>query len=222
MSYERTRDWHDLDRRAQVAQRMARAGIQWHPLRYHKRPALAATAWDVARGIALCRRLVREGDSVTVLARPNANRWRLADLENRISIAEADIGNLEEVRALVEKVEPDVVFHLACSIFNPPVLTATEHLDVNVRGTLCLLEALKDRADCAFIYTASAAEYPPKYSPRGVLTGAVNQRSPVPPSRTPNETPFRDIAVTRLLFAPIVWPASAIALQAAIATFKKN
>lgn len=59
VSFERERDWRDRARRDVVARRMREAGIRWHPLRYHKRPAVAATAWDVARGVALCCWLAR-------------------------------------------------------------------------------------------------------------------------------------------------------------------
>jgi nucleoside-diphosphate-sugar epimerase len=112
-------------------------------------------------GSALCRRLVANGDRVTVLARPDADCWRLAEIADRLSIVELDLSSFEQVAAAVGDAEPEVVFHLACSVFNPPGLTAGEHLDVNVRGTLCLLEALKDRPHSRFVYTGSAAEYPP-------------------------------------------------------------
>jgi nucleoside-diphosphate-sugar epimerase len=112
-------------------------------------------------GSALCRRLVTQGDCVTVLARPHADCWRLAEIADGLSIVELDLSSFGEVAAAVAAAGPEVVFHLACSTFNPPGLTAGEHLDVNVRGTLCVLEALKDRPGCRFIYTGSAAEYPP-------------------------------------------------------------
>jgi len=34
-------------------------GILWTPLRYHKRPAMLSTVFDITRGIARCRRLAR-------------------------------------------------------------------------------------------------------------------------------------------------------------------
>src|SRR5215469_14889834 len=34
-------------------------GIQWHSLKYHKRPSLLATAYDVLAGLLYCARLVR-------------------------------------------------------------------------------------------------------------------------------------------------------------------
>jgi glycosyltransferase involved in cell wall biosynthesis len=43
-----------------MRQRLADAGIGWHPLRYHKSPTALATAFDVARGIPLATALVRK------------------------------------------------------------------------------------------------------------------------------------------------------------------
>ncbi|MGF1549989.1 MAG: glycosyltransferase [Sphingomonadaceae bacterium] len=55
----------DPQERALAGDRIARAGIGWHPLRYHKRPPSLATFYDVRRGIALGKRLIaRHGLSV--------------------------------------------------------------------------------------------------------------------------------------------------------------
>jgi nucleoside-diphosphate-sugar epimerase len=125
-------------------------------------------------GSALCRRLVTQGNAVTVLTRPGSSHRRLAAVADRISIAEADLGDLRQVAALMTRVQPEVVFHLACSIFNPPILTNAEHFDVNVRGMLCLLEALRGTA-CRFVYTGSAAEYPPgSHRTEDIRPGPVN------------------------------------------------
>jgi glycosyltransferase involved in cell wall biosynthesis len=60
ISFEKPRDWGDAMRRETVRRRVAEAGIQWHPLRYHKSPTAPATAYDVAVGtahaIAIARR----------------------------------------------------------------------------------------------------------------------------------------------------------------------
>ena len=37
---------------------MESTGIAWHPLRYHKRLSVLSTAYDVARGLAVARRVV--------------------------------------------------------------------------------------------------------------------------------------------------------------------
>jgi glycosyltransferase involved in cell wall biosynthesis len=53
LSFEKLQDLTQGERVAAIAARMQRAGIRWHPLRYHKRPSALATAYDIAAGI-LC------------------------------------------------------------------------------------------------------------------------------------------------------------------------
>jgi glycosyltransferase involved in cell wall biosynthesis len=53
MSFEKRADWADHKRRAATAARLREAGIRWVPLRYHKRPTVPATAFDVATGIVV-------------------------------------------------------------------------------------------------------------------------------------------------------------------------
>lgn len=52
ISFEKAADWARVGDREALRSRMRGAGIRWHPLRYHKRPAAAATAYDIAAGSA--------------------------------------------------------------------------------------------------------------------------------------------------------------------------
>ncbi len=60
VSFERPEDWERVSEREAVAQRMKTAGIHWHPLRYHKRFSVLATAWDIFSGAFTGWRLVRK------------------------------------------------------------------------------------------------------------------------------------------------------------------
>jgi glycosyltransferase involved in cell wall biosynthesis len=51
LSFEKTRDMADTERVDILRRRLTRAGIRWLPLRYHKRPPVLSTAWDIARGV---------------------------------------------------------------------------------------------------------------------------------------------------------------------------
>ncbi|MBC7490596.1 MAG: glycosyltransferase [Glaciimonas sp.] len=53
ISFEKQEDWANIAERERIEQDIARAGICWHPLRYHKRPTAVATAWDIFCGIVL-------------------------------------------------------------------------------------------------------------------------------------------------------------------------
>lgn len=126
-------------------------------------------------GSALCRRLAEQGDAVTAVARPTSDRRRLADIPGSLAVTETELGDFECTAELVARTAPEVVFHLACSVFNPPGLTAADHLDGNVRSTLSLLEALKERPETRLIQTGSIAEYPPgSRRTEGLKPGPVN------------------------------------------------
>lgn len=53
ISFERKEDWARSAERKAIAGRMRRAGIHWHPLRYHKRLSSLATLWDILCGSLL-------------------------------------------------------------------------------------------------------------------------------------------------------------------------
>ena len=52
-----------------LRQKLSEQGIEWHWLRYHRRPTLAATAFDVVAGIRYARRLVRQKQIEIIHAR---------------------------------------------------------------------------------------------------------------------------------------------------------
>src|SRR3954447_20432423 len=53
ISFEKAADWGDRAQLDAARRRIAEAGIEWHPLRYHKRPTAPATAFDIAAGTVL-------------------------------------------------------------------------------------------------------------------------------------------------------------------------
>src|SRR6478736_7904875 len=52
-----------------LREKLSQRGIEWHWLRYHRRPTLAATAYDVLAGIRCAKRLIRENDIEIIHAR---------------------------------------------------------------------------------------------------------------------------------------------------------
>lgn len=59
ISFEKKTDWLKTADREALSRTISAAGITWHPLRYHKRLSILATAWDIACGVVVARRLVR-------------------------------------------------------------------------------------------------------------------------------------------------------------------
>ena len=53
ISFEKDCDWSNDEERERIAKEIYTSGIGWHPLRYHKRPSLIATTWDILLGTIL-------------------------------------------------------------------------------------------------------------------------------------------------------------------------
>jgi len=85
ISFEKGRDG-----RAEIANLLGRAGIRWVPRRYHRRPPVLSTLWDVLVGASAVRRACRSSGAEIVHVRsyvpaliallaawPRGRRWRL-------------------------------------------------------------------------------------------------------------------------------------------------
>src|SRR5262245_6911872 len=66
LSYEKPDDLADDSRVAALRRRLEQHRVRWIPLRYHKRPSLAATLYDVGVGFWRAVRLVRT-DTITIV-----------------------------------------------------------------------------------------------------------------------------------------------------------
>lgn len=110
-------------------------------------------------GAALASRLAADGDRVTLLTRENSLRLRLQALEGHLQFIVGDIRDAAGVRAVVDIADPDVVYHLASTSFNPPNTAAATHFEVIALGTLNLLEALVGRSGVRVVATGSVFEY---------------------------------------------------------------
>src|SRR3989338_11607267 len=109
-------------------------------------------------GSHLARRLTRAHDAVSVLVRPSTSLDRLGDLLTKVRLVYCDLRKPEEVEHALRAVKPRVVYHLASSYFNPPDLSARDHYEINVLGTLNLLEAMRRYDRPHLVFSTSAAE----------------------------------------------------------------
>lgn len=69
LSFEKPKDLRAADRLGRMAVRLRTAGVSWMPLRYHKRPPILSTLWDVFRGVVAALRLRRSRRVTLVHAR---------------------------------------------------------------------------------------------------------------------------------------------------------
>ncbi|MEZ6004154.1 MAG: SDR family NAD(P)-dependent oxidoreductase [Planctomycetota bacterium] len=116
-------------------------------------------------GSHLCEALLARGDQVTVLDNyndfydPAIKRQNAAALRGA-ELVEGDIRDRQLVGDLFARGGFDGVVHLAAMAGVRPSLKDPLHYeDVNVRGTLVLLEALRERPQTRFVFASSSSVY---------------------------------------------------------------
>ena len=117
-------------------------------------------------GSHLTRALLEHGYEVGILSRDTSDLSRLRDFMGRISRYTADLRDPASVLKVVEGSRPDAVVHLA-------TYYAVEHrpeelgvmMDTNVKGTIALLEACRDRGISLFLNMSTCAVYREKEVP---------------------------------------------------------
>ncbi|MGO8995777.1 MAG: SDR family oxidoreductase [Polyangiaceae bacterium] len=110
-------------------------------------------------GSHIVERLTREGHSVRVLDNlSTGKRENLAPVARDVELVVADVRHMERLRQ--EMRGRDVVFHQAAIVSVPySIEHPQESLDVNLRGTLNVLEAAKEAGVQRVVMASSAAVY---------------------------------------------------------------
>jgi nucleoside-diphosphate-sugar epimerase len=110
-------------------------------------------------GSHLAERLVAEGAEVILLVKPGASKANVASILDKVHIHEVDLREGEMVRQLVRECRPSKIYHLAAVGVTEPDIDSRLAVQVNVVGTLNLLEALRETdCDCV-INTGTCYEY---------------------------------------------------------------
>ena len=122
------------------------------------------------KGTYLASWLSELGADLIGLAHPPTLQAQLhyaAGLESRMSSITGDIRDREQLSHIVATREPEIIFHLAAqSLVLPGLKNPTSTFDVNVQGTLNLLEAARRSRDLrAVIVVTSDKCYRPRAEP---------------------------------------------------------
>lgn len=111
LTFEKPADLADVERVTRCRERLASRGISWICLRYHKRPPVLSTAFDVVAGIRAARRALPAGARVVharsyvpgVMALTLVRRWRAAfifDMRGFWADEKVDAGNWRQGSAI--------------------------------------------------------------------------------------------------------------------------
>ncbi len=96
-------------------------------------------------------------------------RWNIERMRNirhlldnpRVKLLDCDITDPIGVRAVLEKIRPDKIYHLAAESFVSPSWHHPSHyMDVNFKGTVNFLDAMRElKLNCRFLIPGSGEEY---------------------------------------------------------------
>jgi GDP-4-dehydro-6-deoxy-D-mannose reductase len=110
-------------------------------------------------GSFLARELLNNGYTVHGTQLPGESRERLHGILNRLSISNLDLTDPVRTSRLVKRLKPDVIFHLgAISAIGYSFEHPRRTLEVNVMGTLNLLEAVRPLKSLRKILIVTSAD----------------------------------------------------------------
>lgn len=110
-------------------------------------------------GSMLLRRLIEQGQEVHLILRIESKTWRIDDLLDKVTIHRSDLSNLNELTQIIQKVNPNVIYHLATNGAYSYQKDANQIIHTNILGTWNLLQACNSINYELFVNTGSSSEY---------------------------------------------------------------
>lgn len=111
-------------------------------------------------GSWVVKRLVENGDTVTVLLRPSSDVRRIQALLPQVEVIRCDLADIETIRGRLKAICPEVVFHLAWVGGNSGRYQNTlTQMEDNLPVSLALLRAAAEAGARRWVGVGSAAEY---------------------------------------------------------------
>lgn len=175
-------------------------------------------------GANLVRALMDQGASVSATVRPSTNLWRLKPELAGLHFEAVDHGNPEAAGPVLERLRPEIVFHLAFPPGHPEEAAARANmLRVGLLGLSALLEAAARVGVSRFVQIGSSLEYGSQDHPArendplrpGTFRGAVKAASSLLCRQFARE-PGIPIVILRVFHAYGPWEARSRLIPAAL------
>ena len=110
-------------------------------------------------GANLARYFHGKGHTLAVTLRHNSNAWRIDDLLDDVKTFRIDLADKDSASSLFENFKPDVAIHTAAFGGYHFESGTKQILDVNLYGTINLVDSFVRFGDGVFINTGSSSEY---------------------------------------------------------------
>ncbi len=111
-------------------------------------------------GSHLARRLLEEGAMVHGMVKEDSDLWRIQDIKEQVQLHYADLRDYASVKKVVQRARPQKIFHLAaCVNVSRSFEVLDRMIEVNLNGTLRLLQALDGTDYDCLLNTGTCEEY---------------------------------------------------------------
>ncbi|MDT5156638.1 MAG: hypothetical protein QOH51_995 [Acidobacteriota bacterium] len=113
-------------------------------------------------GSYLVEALVKGGESVAILCRPESDLWRLKDVLPHVTLIRGDLMELPRAEARIREFAPETIFHLAWYGVGGGHRDDDAHIDKNFLGSIALLRLALNVGCRTWVGLGSQAEYGPQ------------------------------------------------------------
>ncbi len=110
-------------------------------------------------GSMLLRKLIGVNEDVEIILRKSSNTWRIKDILRNVRIHYSDLSNLEQLKVIIDKIKPSIIYHLATHGAYSYQKDANFIIKTNILGTYNLLQACDEINYELFVNTGSSSEY---------------------------------------------------------------
>jgi len=94
-------------------------------------------------GSNLTRKLVNSENHIDILTRNESDLWRINDISSECNIHHVDLIKFDNVESIINKINPEIVFHCAGHGIYPEQKDSKSIFSTNILGTLNLLLAIR-------------------------------------------------------------------------------
>ena len=95
-------------------------------------------------GANLTRKLIKTKNEINILIKETSDSWRINDIIHNCNVHKIDLEKINNVKDVVKKINPEVVYHCAGHGIYSSQKYSTEIFSTNILGTFNLLTALNE------------------------------------------------------------------------------
>lgn len=116
-------------------------------------------------GSNLLRYFMKEGADIYIFTRKESDKWRIKDVLARVREFKVDLTDKDGLSRIVARISPQIILHTAVYGNFPDHSDLRRIMDVNLKGTVNLIDSCKELDFELFVNAGSSSEYGLKLRP---------------------------------------------------------